>query len=220
MAEISVQFSNQINGYNKAEVNQFLKDAEEKLQEKALALANLQQQVVNLEAKLNKITGGDASVEEKIELYDKLMKKMDGDYTNLLAPATAKAKAIEERAQTEYEIRIDQARYAAEGIYAATAERIAGVVDENMDRMYALLDQFIYSKTLPGRIDALITNYQYLRRKFAIGVSAAKRLSGRAVEKAKQKVVNKYEAVQSRLFEDEELDEAAIVKAVTDGNAE
>jgi DivIVA domain-containing protein len=42
MAEISVQFSNKLNGYNKAEVNQFVKDAEAKLQEKAVALANLQ----------------------------------------------------------------------------------------------------------------------------------------------------------------------------------
>ena len=43
-----------------------------------------------------------SSIEEKVELYDKLMKKMDGDYTNLLAPAIAKAKAIEEQAEKEY----------------------------------------------------------------------------------------------------------------------
>ena len=116
MAEITVQFRNKLNGYDKAEVDQFVKDAEAKLQEKALALANLQQQVVELEARLSKITGNDDSVEEKIELYDKLMKKMDGDYTNLLAPAIAKAKAIEEKAQKEYEIRMDQARCTAEGI--------------------------------------------------------------------------------------------------------
>ena len=143
MAEISVQFSNKLNGYNKDQVNEYVKQAEAKLQEKSIALANAQQQVEELEAKLTKITGADSTVEEKVELYDKLMKKMDGDYTNLLAPAIAKAKAIEEQAEKEYAIRIDQARYAAEGIYTETADRIAGVVDNNMDRLYNLLDEFI-----------------------------------------------------------------------------
>ena len=83
MAEISVQFKNQLNGYNKTEVHQFVKDAEAKLQEKAVALANLQQQVAELEARLNKITGTDSSVEEKVALYDKLMKKMDGQLQQL-----------------------------------------------------------------------------------------------------------------------------------------
>ena len=97
MAEISVQFKNQLNGYNKAEVDQFLKVAEAKLEEKAIALASAQQQVADLEARLNRITSEDASVEEKIVLYDKLMKKMDGDYTNLLAPAIAKARQSRHR---------------------------------------------------------------------------------------------------------------------------
>ena len=162
MAEISVQFSNKLNGYDKAEVNQFVKDAEAQLQEKAVALANLQQQVVELEARLNKLTGEDSSVEEKVELYDKLMKKMDGDYTALLTPAIAKAKAIEEQAEKEYAARIDEAHRAAEGIYTEAAERITGVVDSavnnNMDRIYNLLDDFLYSKTLPGRISAFVKN--------------------------------------------------------------
>ncbi|MBQ8415490.1 MAG: hypothetical protein IJX13_01110 [Clostridia bacterium] len=167
MAEISVQFSNKINGYNKIEVNEYVKQAEAKLQEKSIALANAQQQVEELEAKLNKITGADSTVEEKVELYDKLMKKMDGDYTNLLAPAIAKAKAIEEQAEKEYAIRIDQARYAAEGIYTETADRIAGVVDNNMDRLYNLLDEFIYSKTLPGRVSAFVKNCKALASKIS-----------------------------------------------------
>ena len=167
MAEISVQFSNKINGYNKIEVNEYVKQAEAKLQEKSIALANAQQQVEELEAKLNKITGADSTVEEKVELYDKLMKKMDGDYTNLLAPAIAKAKAIEEQAEKEYAIRMDQARYAAEGIYTETADRIAGVVDSNMDRLYNLLDEFIYSKTLSGRVSAFVKNCKALAGKIA-----------------------------------------------------
>ena len=162
MAEISVQFKSKINGYDKVEVQEYAKGMEARLQEKSMALANAEQKIEELEARLTKIVGTDSSIEEKIELYDKLMKKMDGDYTNLLTPAIAKAKAIEEQAEKEYAIRIDQARYAAEGIYTETAERITGVVDtavnNNMDRIYNLLDEFIYSKTLPGRVNSFINN--------------------------------------------------------------
>jgi cell division septum initiation protein DivIVA len=199
MAEISVQFSNKLNGYNKAEVNQFVKDAEAKLQEKAVALANLQQQVVELEARLNKITGADASVEEKVELYDKLMKKMDGDYNNLLAPAIAKAKAIEEKAQAEYEVRMDQARATADGIYVEAAERIANVVDDNMDRLYDLLDQFIYSKTLPGRIEAFIQDCKVISTKIAGGVGTLSKIPGKAYGKAKNTCASVKSKVQNKV---------------------
>ena len=169
MAEISVQFKNKINGYDKVEVQEYAKGMESKLQEKSMALANAEQKIEELEARLNKIVGSDSSIEEKVELYDKLMKKMDGDSTNLLTPAIAKAKAIEEQAEKEYAIRMDQARYAAEGIYAETAERITGVVDtavnNNMDRIYNLLDEFIYSKTLPGRVNAFVNNCKAVAQK-------------------------------------------------------
>ena len=169
MAEISVQFKNKINGYDKVEVQEYAKGMEARLQEKSMALANAEQKIEELEARLNKIIGSDSSIEEKVELYDKLMKKMDGDYTNLLTPAIAKAKAIEEQAEKEYAIRIDQARYAAEGIYTETAERITGVVDtavnNNMDRIYNLLDEFIYSKTLPGRVNSFIANCKAVAQK-------------------------------------------------------
>ena len=169
MAEISVQFKNKINGYDKLEVQEYAKGMEARLQEKSMALANAEQKIEELEARLNKIIGSDSSIEEKVELYDKLMKKMDGDYTNLLTPAIAKAKAIEEQAEKEYAIRIDQARYAAEGIYTETAERITGVVDtavnNNMDRIYNLLDEFIYSKTLPGRVNSFVANCKAVAQK-------------------------------------------------------
>ena len=169
MAEISVQFKNKINGYDKVEVQEYAKGMEARLQEKSMALANAEQKIEELEARLNKIIGSDSSIEEKVELYDKLMKKMDGDYTNLLTPAIAKAKAIEEQAEKEYAIRIDQARYAAEGIYTETAERITGVVDtavnNNMDRIYNLLDEFIYSKTLPGRVNSFVANCKAVAQK-------------------------------------------------------
>lgn len=179
MAEISVQFSNKINGYDKVEVNEYVKQAQTKLQEKSIALANAQQRVEELEARLNKIMGRDSTVEEKLELYDKLMKKMDGDYTRLLTPAIAKAKAIEEQAQKEYAIRIDQARYAAEGIYTEAADRIAGVVDSNMDRMYNLLDDFIYSRSFAGRMNAFIKACKKT-------ASAVARVPAEAITKVKQ----------------------------------
>ena len=191
MAEISVQFSNKINGYNKIEVNEYVKQAESKLQEKSIALANAQQQVEELEARLSKITGADSTVEEKVELYDKLMKKMDGDYTNLLTPAIAKAKAIEEQAEKEYAIRIDQARYAAEGIYTETADRIAGVVDNNMDRLYNLLDEFIYSKTLPGRVSAFVKNCKALAGKIAAVPTKVADKAKAAAQNLKARVTSK-----------------------------
>ncbi len=195
MAEISVQFKTKINGYDKAEVKQYMRDAEAILQQRAAELSDLKQQVVDLEARLQRMTGDDSSVEEKVELYDKLMKKMDGDYTNLLAPAIAKAKAIEAKAQSEYEIRIDQARYAADGIYKEAAGRIADVVDDNMDRLYNLLDQFIYSKTLPGRISAFVNNCKLMASKVAGGAKAVASVPGKAVGLAK----NKYAGVKTKL---------------------
>ena len=192
MAEISVQFKNKINGYDKVEVQEYAKGMEARLQEKSMALANAEQKIEELEARLNKIVGSDSSIEEKVELYDKLMKKMDGDYTNLLTPAIAKAKAIEEQAEKEYAIRIDQARYAAEGIYTETAERISGVVgtavNENMDRLYNLLDEFIYSKTLPGRVNSFVNNCKAVADKIkkAPANAAAKVKAAIAAKKARK----------------------------------
>lgn len=186
MAEMMVQFNNQINGYSKKEVNEFLKVTEEKLQEKALELANLQQQVVDLEARLTKLTAGDMAVEEKVELYDKLMKKMDGDYENLLKPAIARAKAIEDKAQAEYDARIEEARQASEKIYDETADQIgdlvADIVDENMIRVYELLDDYFYSKTFIGRVETFIADCKTLSAMAVNGVDNAARATGRACQ--------------------------------------
>ena len=186
MSEISVVFKNKLNGYDKRQVNEYIKSLEGKLQEKSASLANLQQQVAEMEARLSKLTGDDASIEEKVELYDKLMKKMDGDYTNLLTPAIAKAKAIEADAEKEYAIRIDQAKYAAEGIYDKTADRIAEVVDANMDRLYELLDDFIYSKTLAGRVEQFISDCKLISAKIVAGVNTASKVPAKAVSKMKE----------------------------------
>lgn len=160
MSEVTVQFRNSVRGYNKQEVNDFLKnDIEVRLQQKSVEIANLQKQVSELEAKLEAVTGGDANAEEKLDLYDKLMKKMNGDYENLLAPAIAKAKEIEENAVKESEIRMSQVRIDAEGLYEKTSDKIAGAVsekvtesvDQNMDRIYEMMDEYVRSKSLATR---------------------------------------------------------------------
>ncbi len=199
MSEISVVFKNKFNGYDKGQVNEYIKSLEVKLQEKSASLANLQQQVAEMEARLSKITGDDASVEEKVELYDKLMKKMDGDYTNLLTPAIAKAKAIEAKAEKEYEIRIDQARYAAEGIYTETADRIAGVVDQNMDRIYNLLDEFLYSKTAAGRFDAFVKGCKNVTMKVAAALEMASKAPAKAYNCVKTNVSAKYAVAKEKV---------------------
>lgn len=163
MAEVTVQFKNAINGYNKEQVDAFLKnDIEERLQKKSAEIASLTQKVSELEAKLESVSGGDETVGEKLNLYEKLMEKMNGDYENLLAPAVAKAKAIEEASIKECEIRMSQVQTDADGIYAVTsekiAEEIAGAVNSNLDRFYGLMDEYIHSRTIPVRIAKTIYN--------------------------------------------------------------
>lgn len=153
MSEITVHFKNALNGYNRQDVDKFLKDEiEVRLRQKSAEIAELRKRVSELEARLQKLTGGDTTVEQKIELYEKLMKKMDGDYENLLAPAVEKAKAIENKANREYQIRIDQAKYTAEGIYRETADRLVELIDRNLVRIYGLVDEYIRSKRLYARL--------------------------------------------------------------------
>lgn len=197
MSEISVQFKNQLNGYNKGEVDLLLKKIEGELQERAATIDAMQQQIAGLEAKLEEATTPEkVEAAEKIEMYDKLMKKMDGEFRNLLAPAQAKAKAIEAKAQAEYEIRLDQARVAADGIYELAADRIAEVVDQNMDRMYGLLDDFIYSKSLMGRIKAFFGVCDSASMKVASGIVEASKIPGTAYRAASNKVKAKIEELK------------------------
>ena len=135
MSEITVHFKNALYGYNKKDVDRFLnEEIEKRLQEKNAEIVRLQKQVAELEERIHQLTDGDETVEQKVEQYEKLVKKMDGDYDNLLAPAIEKAKEIEEKANREYEIRMDQAKYSADGIYADTAERIAEVFQQNLKK--------------------------------------------------------------------------------------
>ena len=41
----------------------------------------------------------------------------------------------------------------------------ADVVDNNMDRLYNLLAEFIYSKTIPGRLEAFVKNCKLFAEK-------------------------------------------------------
>ena len=203
MAEISVQFKNKFNGYDKTQVQEYIRVTESKLQETSAALAQSQQQIEALEARVANMTGGDSSVEEKVALYDKLMKKMDGDYANLLAPAIAKAKAIEDKAEAEYAVRMDQARYAAEGIYTETADRIVGVVDgavsAKMDDVYNLIDAFLYSKTLAGRVKTFMKGCRAFSEKVVAAANNAKQLPGKAAQKIKTGYAEAKVAFQKKL---------------------
>lgn len=203
MAEISVQFKNKFNGYDKTQVEEYVRVTESKLQETSLALAKTQQQVAELEARLTTVTKGDGALEEKVELYEKLMKKMDGDYANLLAPAIAKAKAIEEKAEADYAMRMDQARCTAEGIYTETADRIVGVVDgavnAKMDDLYNLIDAFLYRKTLAGRVKCFVAGCQAFSAKVTNAAKNAKQLPKKAATKVKSTYANAKVAVQKKL---------------------
>ena len=198
MSEISVQFKNQLNGYNKEEVNRVLEKIEEELQMRATTIDELQQQIAGLEARLEAATTPEKlEAAEKIALYDQLMKKMDGEFKNLLAPAIAKAKAIEEKAEHDYELRMEQARSAADAIYALTADRIADVVDQNMDRLYDLLEEFIYSKSFPGRVEAFVRSCKAASAKVATGFSAASQLPKKACSAISTRVQEKVEQVKT-----------------------
>ena len=48
MAEVVTMFRNKMNGYNKEEVNLYVKDREEKLQEKDATITSLNEQVAEL----------------------------------------------------------------------------------------------------------------------------------------------------------------------------
>ena len=188
MAEYTARFTTRRSGYDKDEVEQFIGDLEDMLQERSREIYALKQQILELETKLQRMTGGDSTVEERLELYDKLMKKMDGDYTNLLTPAIAKAKRIEEQAEAEYAARIDQARYSAEGIYDAAVERIAAEVKIGMDRMCAQMERYMHSKTLSGRIESLVDSGDRFSRKVAKGVHSASKKTANACNDAKKQV--------------------------------
>ena len=74
---------------------------------------------------------------------------------------------------------------------ARFADRISGVVDNavnnNMDRIYNLLDEFIYSKTLPGRVNAFVANCKAVAQKI-------KEAPAKAAAKVKASIADKLNA--------------------------
>jgi hypothetical protein len=76
-------------------------------------------------------------------------------------------------------------------------DRIADVVDANMDRMYGLLDDFIYSKSLAGRFETFCQACNAASMKVASGVVAAAKLPGRAARAVSNKVMNAIEELEA-----------------------
>ncbi len=191
MAEYFVEFKSKLNGYDKKEVDRFVRDAEAKIKENAVTINDLQNRVVELETRLHNLTGSDASVEEKVILYDKLMKKMEGDYSKILEPAVTKAKTIKVKAESEYALRMDQAKYVAEGIYKDVSERMTQVIDHHMDGVFDRLDKYFYSRSLPGRIESFITGCKVAGTRLANSSRASYEKLKTAASDKKQQLTQK-----------------------------
>ena len=157
MAEVVTMFRNKMNGYNKEEVNLYVKDREEKLQEKDATITSLNEQVAELQkqlaeaqeaAKLAAETPApapaedsdpilDAEIAEKAEKFDLLMKRW-GDEE--MGPAIAKKKVI-----------LEEAERAADVFYEKSAEKVAACLDADFaklaEALRADLDAYLYSKS-------------------------------------------------------------------------
>ena len=105
MAEISVQFKNKFNGYDKTQVEEYIRVTESKLQETSSALAETQQQVAELEARLANLTNSDVAVEDNKCIIDlkktQEMKNVKGNdvfyisFKNGLVPSSCEGGTIE-----------------------------------------------------------------------------------------------------------------------------
>ena len=138
MAEVVTMFRNKMNGYNKEEVNLYVKDREEKLQEKDATITSLNEQVAELQKQLAEAQEAaklaseapapvpavdsdpilDAEIAEKAEKFDLLMKRW-GDEE--MGPAIAKKKVI-----------LEEAERAADVFYEKSAEKVAACLDADL----------------------------------------------------------------------------------------
>ena len=82
-----------------------------------------------------------------------------------------------------------------------------------MDRLYDLLDQFIYSKTLPGRVEAFINDCKVLSAKIAAGMTSLSKVPGKAYGKVKATCTTVKEKVASKVQEKLNTYQAAVVAA-------
>lgn len=198
MAEVVTMFRNKMNGYNKEEVNLYVKDREEKLQEKDATITSLNEQVAELQKQLAEAQEAaklaaeapalvptvevdpilDAEIAEKAEKFDLLMKRW-GDEE--MGPAIAKKKVI-----------LEEAERAADVFYEKSAEKVAACLDADFaklaEALRADLDAYLYSKSLAGRVKTCVDYSKRISAKIAAGLHALFELPGKVYKATSDRV--------------------------------
>lgn len=198
MAEVVTMFRNKMNGYNKEEVNLYVKDREEKLQEKDATITSLNEQVAELRKQLAEAQEAaklaaeapapvpavesdpilDAEIAEKAEKFDLLMKRW-GDEE--MGPAIAKKKVI-----------LEEAERAADVFYEKSAEKVAACLDADFaklaEALRADLDAYLYSKSLAGRVKTCVDYSKRISAKIAAGLHALFELPGKVYKATSERV--------------------------------
>ena len=198
MAEVVTMFRNKMNGYNKEEVNLYVKDREEKLQEKDATITSLNEQVAELQkqlaeaqeaAKLAAETPApapaedsdpilDAEIAEKAEKFDLLMKRWGEEE---MGTAIAKEKGI-----------LEEAERAADVFYEKSAEKVAACLDADFaklaEALRADLDAYLYSKSLAGRVKTCVDYSKRISAKIAAGLHALFELPGKVYKATSERV--------------------------------
>ncbi len=198
MAEVVTMFRNKMNGYNKEEVNLYVKDREEKLQEKDATITSLNEQVAELQKQLADAQEAaklaaeapapvpaedsdpilDAEIAEKAEKFDLLMKRW-GDEE--MGPAIAKKKVI-----------LEEAERAADVFYEKSAEKVAACLDADFaklaEALRADLDAYLYSKSLAGRVKACVDYSKRISAKIAVGLHALFQVPGKVYKATSERV--------------------------------
>lgn len=198
MAEVVTMFRNKMNGYNKEEVNLYVKDREEKLQEKDATITSLNEQVAELQKQLAEAQEAaklaaeapapapavdsdpilDAEIAEKAEKFDLLMKRW-GDEE--MGPAIAKKKVI-----------LEEAERAADVFYEKSAEKVAACLDADFaklaEALRADLDAYLYSKSIAGRVKTCVDYSKRISAKIAGGLHALFQLPGKVYKATSERV--------------------------------
>ncbi len=198
MAEVVTMFRNKMNGYNKEEVNLYVKDREEKLQEKDATITSLNEQVAELQKHLAEAQEAaklaseapapvpavdsdpilDAEIAEKAEKFDLLMKRW-GDEE--MGPAIAKKKVI-----------LEEAERAADVFYEKSAEKVAACLDADFaklaEALRADLDAYLYSKSLAGRVKTCVDYSKRISAKIAAGLNALFQIPGKVYKATSERV--------------------------------
>ena len=198
MAEVVTMFRNKMNGYNKEEVNLYVKDREEKLQEKDATITSLNEQVAELQKQLAEAQEAaklaseapapvpavdsdpilDAEIAEKAGKFDLLMKRW-GDEE--MGPAIAKKKVI-----------LEEAERAADVFYEKSAEKVAACLDADLaklaEALRADLDAYLYSKSVAGRVKTCVDYSKRISAKIAAGLNALFQIPGKVYKATSERV--------------------------------